>query len=86
MTILEAVIALEIVIASIIRRLANEKSVKEDSIDDFIVKVGLSRALDVVLKLLISEALPSGEIVSACKGAITIRNAIVHKARLSVTE
>ncbi|MCJ7631904.1 hypothetical protein MUP77_05840 [Candidatus Bathyarchaeota archaeon] len=86
MTIVEAVIALEIVLSSIIRRVATEKGVQEDNLENFFKDVGLVGMLEVVLKLLISEALPSKEIISGCKGANTIRNGIIHKARLSVSE
>lgn len=85
MAILEAVIALEIVISSIIRRLADEKEIQESEIRNFMVDVGLTGIMKVVLKLLIQEALPSDEVVSGCKGAISIRNDIIHEARLSVS-
>jgi hypothetical protein len=46
--------------------------------------LGLAQILDS-LKMLISDELPSLEIVSACKKANAIRNNIVHRACLTVT-
>lgn len=85
MAVLEAVIALEITVSSIIRRKAEEKGITEDEIENFMINVGLRGNLKVVLRLLVSESLPSEEILSGCKGAIAIRNDIVHRARSSVT-
>jgi hypothetical protein len=55
-------------------------------IEHFIVDVGLAGALVVVLKLLCSDELPSPEIISGCKGANSIRNNIIHRACLAVSE
>jgi len=86
MALLEAVIALEIVVSSIISRIATEKGISEVDSDHFIDRVGLYENIKIVLKLLVLESLPGEEVVTHCKGAITIRNKIVHKARLSVTQ
>jgi hypothetical protein len=86
MAILEAVIALEIVVSSIIKKLAGEKQIPEDKTEQFLVDVGLAEALDVVLKLLCSDALPAPEIIAGCKGANSIRNNIIHRACLSVSQ
>ncbi len=85
MAILEAVIALEIVISSIIRRIAAQKGISEGETEDLLVRVGLTRSLKIVLKLLIPESLPKEEIIAGCKGVISIRNGIIHKERLSVS-
>jgi hypothetical protein len=86
MALLEAVIALEIVVSSIISRIATEKGISEGETGDFLVRVGLAYSLEVVLKLLIPESLPREEVILGCKGANTIRNGIMHKARLSVSQ
>jgi hypothetical protein len=86
MAILEAVIALEIVVSSIIRRLAAEKGISEDDTENFMVNVGLTGELKIVLRLLILESLPTEEVMSGCKGAISIRNDIIHRERLSVSQ
>jgi len=86
MALLEAVIALEIVVSSIISRIATEKGISEGETEDFLVRVGLAYGLEIVLKLLIPESLPREEVILGCKGANTIRNGIMHKARLSVSQ
>jgi len=85
MAITEAVIALEIVVSSIIRRIAAQKGISEGETEDLLVEVGLARSLKIVLKLLVPESLPTEEVISRCKGAITIRNGIIHKERLSIS-
>jgi len=86
MAVVEAVIALEIVLSSMIGRVATERGISETDIQNFLEKVGLTDTLKTVLKLLISESLPNEEVTSGCKGAITIRNSIIHKKRLSVSQ
>jgi len=86
MALLEAVIALEIVVSSIISRIATEKGISEGETEDFLVRVGLAYSLEIVLKLLIPQSLPREEVILGCKGANTIRNGIMHKARLSVSQ
>jgi hypothetical protein len=86
MTVLEAVIALEIAVSSTIRKKSKEEGISEDDIENFLIDVELSQCLKVVLRLLISEGLPSKDVLSGCKGAIRIRNDVVHRARSSVTQ
>jgi len=86
MAILEAVTALEIVVSSTIREFGHKRGISEKKIKKLIRDAGLTGNLDVVLRLLIPDDLPSKDIMSGCKGAIKIRNAIVHEGRLSVSE
>jgi hypothetical protein len=85
MTILEAVIALELAVSSIVRNLAKKKGIQEDKVEHFIVSLGLSQTLDVALSFMVSDALPPKEVISACKKANKIRNGIVHRACLTVS-
>jgi hypothetical protein len=84
--VLEAVIALEITVSSIIRKKALEKGITEQETENFMTNVGLKSSIEIVLRLLVSESLPPEEVLQGCKGAITIRNDIVHRARSSVTQ
>jgi len=86
MAVLEGVIALEIVVSSIISGIATEKGISRADTASFLEEVGLTDSLKIVLKLLIPESLPEEEVITNCKGAITIRNAIIHKERLSVSQ
>jgi hypothetical protein len=85
MTILEAVIALEFAVSSIVRDLAKKKGIQEDKVEHFIVSLGLSQILDVALSFIVPDALPSKEVILACKKANRIRNGIVHRACLTVS-
>lgn len=84
MTVLESVIALEFALSSIVRNSAKRKGMTEGKIEAFIFKLGTAQILDS-LKLLITEKLPSEEIISACRKANSVRNNIVHRGCLAVT-
>ena len=86
MAVVEAVIALEIVVSSIVSKVATEKGISEGDTQSFLEKIGLTDTLKMVLKLVIPESLPSEEAISGCKGAITIRNSIIHRERLVVSQ
>jgi hypothetical protein len=49
------------------------------------VSLGLSQTLDVALSFMVSDGLPSKEVIFACKKANGIRNGIVHRACLTVS-
>ena len=85
MAVLEAVIALEITVSSLIRKRAKEEDISDKDVESFLFSFGSSSCLKVVLRLLIPESIPSETVLLGCKGAITIRNDIVHRARSSVT-
>ncbi len=84
---LNAVIALEIMLSDTIRSIAIKKGVGKGSIDIFLVEVGLSGNLKTTLRLLVPESveLPSNETFQKCQAAITIRNAIAHEGRREIS-
>jgi len=86
MAILEAIIALEITVSSLITNRAKEKGIDENDVNGFLLSFGSSLCLKVVLRLLIPESIPSETVLLGCKSAITIRNAIIHRGRSSVTK
>jgi hypothetical protein len=85
MALLEAVIVLEITVSSLIRKKAEELEINKKEIGDFLKVEGLTCCLETVLPLLFSRDLPSRKLLVELKSAISIRNAIVHKGRSSVT-
>ena len=77
---LEAVMALEVGLSEFIRREGNAKGVQQDRIESFIVDVGLTANLEVVLRMLVpSSKLPEANVLAICKGAIKVRNDILHR-------
>lgn len=84
---LNAVIALEIRLSDTIRNIATKKGVDGDSIEKFLVDVGLKGNIKTTLKLLVADSsvLPSEEIFQNCNAAITLRNAIMHKVRRGIS-
>lgn len=84
---LNAVIALEIRLSDTVRNIATKKGVDEDSIEKFLVDVGLAGNIKTTLKLLVPNScvLPSEGAFQKCKAAITIRNAIMHKGRREIS-
>ncbi len=86
MAVLEAVIALDIMIASIIRKIGRLRGISKGSLKDFLREVGLNRSMKVVLKMIIPDRLPDDDVLEGCKTANTLRNKIVHEGRLNVSE
>jgi len=86
MAILEAVIGLEIVVSSIVGKIASEEGISAGDTENFLLRVGPSDNLKIILRLLVPESLPNDEVISGCKSAITIRNSIVHKERFTVSK
>jgi len=88
MSILESVIALELVVSNFIREEGKKKTVSRKKIEGFIKDVGVSGNIEVTIQLLAGKGksdLPNDKAFEKCKTGITIRNAIVHKGRTSVT-
>ncbi len=78
-SILEAVIALELVVAQFIRKISDQRGINTKDANEFIKTIGNSGNIKVTLKLLLdSSKLPDNEILEKCKAGITIRNNIVH--------
>lgn len=86
MAVLEAVIALDIMIASLIRKIGRSRGISEGSLKNFLKEVGLARSMKVVLKMIIPDRLPDDDVLKACKTANTLRNKIVHEGKLNVSE
>ncbi len=84
-SILESVIALEVVLSSFIRKMCVSKGISAKEANNFIKDVGLTGNIRVSLKLLLDPTIILGEdMLEKCKAGITIRNGIVHKGENSV--
>ena len=85
---LNSVIALEISVSDTIRRMVIHKNISDSDVNNLIQTVGLTGNIKTTLKLLTPEGkqLPSEDIFTNCKSAITMRNAIMHKGRRNVVE
>lgn len=81
---IEGVIALEIELSTFIRHRCESLDISKNSIDGFINRVGLSGNLSVVLKMFCEEVELPADLIDKCKGAIKIRNDIVHRGRREV--
>ncbi len=78
----DSVTALEIRLSEFIRQRGQQLGVSADQIERFIVDVGLTGNLEVVLKLLlVGLEQPDPKLVATCKGAITERNHILHRGK-----
>lgn len=86
LAIVESVTALETVLYRFIRMQGEKLEIPKDEVDHFIVDVGLTGNLKVVLKML-TDGLEQvdAEILSKCKGAIKIRNNILHEGFMKVS-
>lgn len=80
LAIVEAVTALEIVLYKFIRQQGRKLGIVENDLEHFMVDVGLTGNISVVLKMLTKghEQIDEG-IIETCKGAIRIRNNILHE-------
>lgn len=83
-SILESVIALELVVSAFIARKCKEKSISDNDAKEFIKKVGIDGNIKTTVKLLINDELPSDVIFESCKAGINIRNKIVHRGKKDV--
>lgn len=84
MSILESVIALELVLSDFIRKEGQKREIEDKDIEDYIKNIGITGNIKVTIKMLIENDLPCDDIFEECKSGITIRNAIVHKGRENV--
>ncbi len=85
-SILESVIAIELIVSDFIKKKCKEKNILDDDAKEYIKNVGLTGNIRTTLKLLIDDNLPEDEIFEKCKAGITIRNAIVHNGRKDVNK
>jgi hypothetical protein len=85
---LESVIALEITMSNFIRFKTEKIGIKDGTkVDEFIKDVSFKDRIDIVLKIL-TEGLPpvDEDILSKSKGAITLRNKIVHEGLREISK
>jgi hypothetical protein len=86
-SILESVIALELVVSNFIRTLCEKKNISISDADEYIKNIGLTGNIKITLKLLLGDIkLPKEKIFEKCKSGITLRNNIVHKGQKNTTE
>jgi len=86
-SILESIIALELVVSEFIRKKCHEKGISSEDTKSYINNIGLTGNLKVTLRLLLDDkALPRQEVFDKCKASITFRNKIVHEGRKDVTQ
>jgi len=86
LAIIEAVTALEIVLYRFIRLQGKRLQVPKDELDNFIMDVGLTGNITVVLKMLTEgQKQIDDDTIGKCKGAIKIRNRILHEGFRDVT-
>lgn len=85
---LNAVIALEIIVADTIRVIAKSKNINEEEINSFIRDVGLTGNIKSTLKLLTTDqtTLPEDVVFVKCKTSITLRNKIMHRGLRDIPE
>mgnify|MGYP001057388521 CR=1 FL=1 len=82
---LESVTALEVDLYRFIRERGKQLQIAEDKLDNFIIEVGLTGNLEVVLKMLTAGLEPPDiQLLTVCKGAITTRNDILHRGLIEV--
>lgn len=84
--IVEAVTALEMVLSRFIRRQGEKLDIPKKKLENFIADVGLTGNVTVVLKMLTKglEQIDK-DTLGKCKGAIKIRNKILHEGFRKVT-
>lgn len=82
---IEAVAGLEVVLSNFIKVRGKELKLPNKALKDFMIKVGLTGNLTLVLKMLTAgvEQVDDG-ILNECTGVITVRNEIMHEGLLEV--
>lgn len=86
-SILESVIALELVVSRFIVIRCKAKSIGKEEMEQFIHNVGIKGNIGVMVKALVeSKNMPEEKVFEKCKGGISIRNDIVHEGRQNVLE
>jgi hypothetical protein len=85
LAIIESVAALEIVLYNFIRIQGSNLELEEKDLEDMIVKVGLTGNITLIMRMLAKdlEQVDVG-VLSRCKGAIKIRNKILHEGLLDI--
>jgi hypothetical protein len=82
---LESVTALEIDLYRFIRKRGSQLKIPQKDLENFIVIVGLTGNLGIVLKMLTDGLEPPDEkLLEICKGAITTRNHILHRGLVQI--
>lgn len=80
LAIIESVVALETVLYKFIRMQGEKLTISPEELDHFITEVGLTGNISVVLKMLTKDIEQIDEdTIRKCKGAIKIRNKILHE-------
>ena len=80
-----AVVGLEITLSQFMRARAKKAGVNDEDLEEMIKNVGLKGGLGVISLFLRPEELkPDSNIVSDCRGAITVRNDIIHRGLRTV--
>lgn len=80
LAIVEAVAGLEVVLYNFIRVQGRKIGLPDEDLEDFIVRVGLTGNVTTVLRMLTQELEQINDsILRECKGAIKIRNKILHE-------
>lgn len=86
-SILESVIALELVLSQFITKACAKKGISTDQAKSYIKDVGLTGNVKVTIRLLLDPGTElEEEILEKCQGGITIRNKIVHEGRKVVSK
>lgn len=86
-SILESVIALELVLSNFILKKCMKKGIPETDAKKYIQSVGITGNIKVTLTLLLDGTpMPNEEVLEKCKDGIEIRNKIVHKGRKDVSK
>lgn len=86
-SVLESVIALELVLSEFLSKACAAKGISTAEADKYITDIGLTGNIKVTLRLVLDPAITlDDEVLEKCKAAITIRNAVVHKGRKEVSE
>ena len=86
--ILEAVISLEIVVSNFISHEYKKKNLNPESDDlkNFLTDTGIRHKITSIIPLFLHDDTIDDKTVSECKGAIKIRNKIVHEGRVGINE
>lgn len=84
-SILESVIALELIVSQFIREKCAKLGIGKKEVDTYMHDVGITGNIKVTLKMLLQgETLPAERVMEKCKGSIGIRNKIVHEGRKNI--
>lgn len=85
LAIIEGVAALEMILYNFIKVQGKNLDIAEKELEDFIVKVGLTGNVTIVMKALSKDSEQIDEdTLRKCRGAIRIRNKILHEGLMDV--